>query len=120
MNTHVQWVLKLAVNEGKLDEFKALAAEMSEVTKAGEPGALAYEWFLSDDGATCHLYERYADSDATLTHLSNVKGGGYIDRLFALAKPTGITAYGAPDERVRKALAELGTTPMAPLAGFAR
>lgn len=28
-------------------------------------------WFVSDDGGSGHIYERYADSDAVPTHLGN-------------------------------------------------
>ena len=34
--------------------------EMVESTQA-EPETLSYDWFVSDDRSTVHIYERYAD-----------------------------------------------------------
>ncbi|MEK6689213.1 MAG: antibiotic biosynthesis monooxygenase, partial [Gemmatimonadota bacterium] len=67
MSGPVSWMLTLKVNEGKLDEFRALMDEMVTATRE-ESGTLMYQWFLSDDGA-CHLHERYADDAATMVHL---------------------------------------------------
>jgi quinol monooxygenase YgiN len=44
--------------------------DMVESTKA-EPGALNYEWFISEDGTSCHIYERYADSAAAMVHMGH-------------------------------------------------
>ena len=47
--------------------LRTVMHEMVDLTRR-EPGTLNYEWFLSDDAANCHFYERYADSAAVLTH----------------------------------------------------
>ena len=62
VSDNVFWVVELAIIPGQLDAFKALMNEMVAATQADEPGALNYEWFISEDGTTCHIYERYADS----------------------------------------------------------
>lgn len=67
MSDAVHWLLALNIKEGELDNFKALVKEMVDATKANEPGTLNYEWFVSDDEKTCHIYERYADSAATMS-----------------------------------------------------
>lgn len=119
MSNHVDWMLELAVADGKLDEFKTLIAEMVAATKADEPGALIYEYSVSADGGTVHIYERYADSAATLVHLGNF-GKKFAPRFLSLAKPTRLTVYGNPDAAVRKALDSMGAVYMAPVDGFAR
>lgn len=118
MSDAVHWVLMLEVKDGKLDEFKALAAEMVAATQE-EAGAQIYEWFVSDDGSAVHLYERYADSDATLTHLGNF-GANFAGRFFGCADPTGFYVYGSPNEAAAKALTGAGATLMGPIGGFAR
>ena len=60
MNGQVSWIFEVAVRPGKIDAFRTLKEEMVESTRA-EPGALVYEWFVSDDVAVVLLYERYAD-----------------------------------------------------------
>ena len=118
MTDNVYWMLVVKVNDGKLDEFKALAEEMNAATEL-EPGALAYEWHLDEAGSTCHIYERYADSAATLVHLGNF-GANFAERFMALVTPESITVYGSPDEQVRGALAPMGAVLMTQFAGFAR
>jgi quinol monooxygenase YgiN len=68
MATEVSWMLELSLNPGHEAEFTALVTEIVAVTSTNEAGALTYEWSLSADGATCHIFERYADSAAVLTH----------------------------------------------------
>ncbi len=119
MSDTVSWVLELNVKDGQLDAFKALAQEMSEATQADEPGATHNEWFANDDGKTVHIYERYADSAATMVHLGTF-GAKYTERLLACAEPARLMVYGDPSEEVRGALAGFGAVHMTQFAGFAR
>lgn len=119
MSEHVDWMLELAVTDGKLDDFKALMTEMVDATRANEPGALIYEWSVSDDGSRVHIYERYADSAATMTHLATF-GAKFAERFMSMAKPTKLVVYGTPNDTVRKALDRMGAVYMAPIGGFAR
>ena len=45
MGSEVHWLLEVSVNDGQLDTFKALIAEMVEATQR-EPGTLIYELSL--------------------------------------------------------------------------
>ena len=90
--------MTVKINHGKQDDFEALAQGMSEATH-GESGTPAYEWHLDDAGNTCQIYERYADFDATMTHLGNF-GSKYAERFIGLVTPTGVTVYGQPNRQV--------------------
>ncbi len=119
MSDAVSWVLELAIKDGQLDAFKALAREMSEATQADEPGTSHYEWFADQDGMTVHIYERYADSAATMVHLGNF-GAKFAERFLACVDPARLMVYGDPSAEVRGALAGLGAAHMTQFAGFAR
>lgn len=119
MSDNVHWVLELTIKDGALDGFKALMNEMVSATQANEPGTLNYEWFIDQAGQTCHLYERYADSAATMTHLGSF-GAKFAERFLALAAPTRFVVYGNPNAEVRNALAGFGAVHMTQIAGFAR
>lgn len=80
MNKQVSWIFELSVNEGALDNLKSLMKEMVEATASNEPGTLAYEWFISEDGKQCHIHELYKDSAATVAHLTTFKAN-YAARL---------------------------------------
>ncbi len=118
MSDAVSWVLMVNVKDGQLDVFRALMDEMVAATQA-EPGTIMYEWFVSDDGGTVHVYERYADSDATLAHLGSF-GANYAERFFAAADATGFYVYGNPSAAAREALAGVGAEFLGPFGGFAR
>ena len=118
-NNNVHWVLAANINDGKSDIFKALMTEMVDATKADEPGAMNYEWFISDDAKQCHIYERYTDSAATMTHLGNF-GAKFAERFLGMVSPTRLTVYGDPSAEARAALAGLGAVHMEQIGGFAR
>jgi hypothetical protein len=65
MTENVYWVIEVAIKPGRFEEFKALASTMVEATQKNELGALNYEWALSDDQKSCHVYERYQNSAAS-------------------------------------------------------
>ena len=119
MSDTVSWVVELKIKDGEFDTAKTLMGEMVDATKANEPGALAYEWYASADGTAVHIYERYADSAATLTHLAAF-GEKFAERFLALAEPTRLVVYGDPSAEVRGALAGMGAVHMAQIGGFAR
>jgi len=119
MSEAIAWMLELDVRPGKLDELRALIDEMVSGTKQAEPGALSYEWSLSSDGTRCHIYEKYADSAATLTHLGNF-GERYAARFMGALTPTRLVVYGAPSDAVKQALAALNPSFMDSVAGFTR
>ena len=117
--THVAWMFELAVREGREAEFQTLMAEMAKATERNEPGTLEYEWFLSADGRQVHLWERYVDSAAALTHLKTF-GDRFMRRFFDVLAPVRITIYGAAGEAVRAAMGDLNPPVMPRAAGFSR
>ena len=119
MSKDVFWVLEVAIKTGEMDNFKALMADMIEATQADEPGALNYEWFISEDNETCHLYERYADSAAVLTHLDNFRTK-FVKRFMGCVRPSRLMVYGNVTDEARKALNAMGSVHMAPIGGFTR
>jgi len=118
MSDHVSWLVELAVKPDGIDNFRALMDEMVESTQA-EPGTLIYEWSISDDSTVCHLYERYADSAAAMTH-SGTFGEKFAERFLVAATPTRLVVYGSPTDEVIQGLSGFGPVFMAPFGGFAR
>ena len=62
------------MKDGQLETFEELMEEMVEGTSA-EPKTLAYEWYISEDGGTVHILEKYADSDPMIEHVT-----GFLDK----------------------------------------
>lgn len=106
MSSTVSWNLQLGVQDGQLEDARALMAEMVEATEK-ETGAIGYEWFLSNDARTCHICEKYADSAAAGEHLANF-GANFAERFLTCFAPTAFYVYGEPDEEVRAVLDGFG------------
>jgi quinol monooxygenase YgiN len=114
----VSWVVECSIRDGQLDAFKALMDEMVAGT-SGEPGTLNYEWFISDDDKTVHIYEKYADSAATVTHVNGFMEK-WAQRFMGCVDVSRFTAYGNPDESAREIMAPFGGKQLSTWGGFAR
>lgn len=119
MKSNVCWMLELSIKSGKLNDFKTLMGEMVNSTKTSEPSTLNYEWYISNDNKTCHIYERYLDSNAVMIHLGTF-GQKFAERFLAVVEPTRFIVYGNPSKDVTEALSGFGPVYMAQIDGFAR
>jgi quinol monooxygenase YgiN len=62
----LQSVARLKIHDGKLDEFKRLAAKCAELVRTKDTGTLQYEQYINSDNTECLVIERYRDSQALL------------------------------------------------------
>lgn len=74
--SELQAVARLKIHEGKLDEFKRLAAKCAELVRTKDTGTLQYELYFNSDETECLVFERYGDSQALLDHLKNMGDTG--------------------------------------------
>ena len=118
MSSVVSWNLRVTINAGQLEAFRTLMQEMVASTEA-EAGTLSYEWFLSEDSGSCHINERYADSDAVMEHLGSF-GANFAERFLGCVAPTSIDVYGDASDEVRAGLAGFGAVHHSPFGGFSR
>ncbi len=70
--SEIQGIARLKIHEGKLGEFKRLAAECFELARAKDKGTLQYELYFNSDNTECFVLERYRDSQALLDHARNL------------------------------------------------
>ena len=83
-----------------------------------EPGTLDYEWNLSEDETVCHIFERYKNVEAVLTHVRSF--GLFAERFMQSCRPTRFHVYGPANDEVKAALADLHPVYFSPLGGFSR
>jgi quinol monooxygenase YgiN len=119
MNADVYWIFELNIKPGRDNDFRKLMREMIGHTHVNEQDTIGYQWSLSEDGKTCHIFEQYTDSDAVMAHLANF-GAKYAKRFMEVLSPVKFVVYGAPSQEVREALVALNPTYMSNLAGFIR
>ena len=88
------------------------------MTQKNEVGTLNYEWAISDDQKSCHVYERYQNSAAVMVHLKSF-GEHFAAPLAELGTITRFVVYGAPSTQVKDVLGE-NVIYMASLVDFSR
>ena len=66
--SELQGIARFEFHDGKLDEFKRLAAQCMEIVRAEDTGTLQYDIFFNDDQSECIVLERYRDSEALIEH----------------------------------------------------
>jgi quinol monooxygenase YgiN len=66
--SELQGIARITFHEGKLEEFKRLAAQCMEIVRAKDTGTLQYDVYFDDNQSECIVLERYRDSEAVIEH----------------------------------------------------
>ena len=101
-----------ALAPGQFDSFQELTREMVEFTRT-EPGVLADQRCITEDGRFVHVYERYADSAAAVAHLHNF-ASKFADRFLLMVDRKRFAVHGAPNAELRLLLARFGAVYLTP------
>ena len=122
----IQLTARLKVHDGKLEEFKIVAAVALETVREKDTGVLEtvrekdtgvrqYDWFLSADQSECVVRERYVDSQALLDHLAIVS-----EQLGALVglSDLSLELYGDPSPELLQALNAFNPSVLSYLQGL--
>lgn len=117
MSTVISWVFEAIIKPDELDEYRALAQEISADNEAAEPGQVIFEWFIDDHEV--HIYERYTDSAAALSHVQRFVAN-FGGRFLSLCTPTQMSVYGEPSDELKAAITGFNPRYFGTLAGHAR
>jgi quinol monooxygenase YgiN len=107
MKTTVRFTVELDIADGKFDDFGHIARTMADRTKA-EPGALEYDFYISDDRKHCRLLEAYTNAEATLAHLKGPVVQEMVPQLLSVSTLTRFQVYGDPGAEAARILGGLG------------
>ena len=118
MHDEISWQVELTIAPERLDSFCALTNEMVESAKL-EYGVLVYERFSSEDRGRVFIYERYANSEAALSHLRSFQDK-FADAFGRLVKRERFLVFGTPNDELKRVLSGFGATFVRPMAGFSR
>jgi len=116
MGDQIQYAVHMKIHDGKLDEFKALAKEATDLVKQNEPNMQGYNWYLDADQKNATLIEQYPSAEHIPVHLENV--GPVLQKLLEVVDLS-INVYGDVGE-ARAALDPLGAVYHNQVEGFSR
>lgn len=118
MADDLYWVFTLDVKPGRFAEFRALVADIVAASHE-EPGTLAYQYSVNADETMVHIFERYRDSAAFVSHVEQTFGA-FAERFLSMVTVASLVVYGNPDAAARKALDGFNASYMTLFDGFAR
>ena len=99
MNDEIAWRVELSVKPEQVGKLLALTGEMVMSAKE-EKGCLSYQRFISPDGQSLQVYERYPNSGAALAHLT-IFFKRFAARYASMVERTTFMVYGNPDEELQ-------------------
>lgn len=103
----VRLTVSFSVTEAQMNDFKGIAAQMTDGTKS-EPGTLGYEWFVSGDGRKFRLVETYVDAAAIEAHFMGAVVQQLVPKLAAVCSVDGFEVYGDPGPKVAEMSSAFG------------
>ena len=100
----IQVTARLTIHQGKLEEFRQLAAQRMRSVRERDPGTLQYDWFFDDTHTECVVRETYKDSGAVLEHIANL--GATLGAILGVCDMA-LEVYGSPSAELVEAAAGL-------------
>ena len=110
----------MAIEPGKIEEFKKLVNEMSRAVEANEPDTIDYQFYLNETETKCVVHETYANSEAALAHNASVASQTILPKIFGVSKISRFDVYGKPSEELQKVLASIHPQTYNLFIGFSR
>lgn len=97
--SHLELRAQMTVRPGRLEGFKAQAAEIMRLTRELDTGTQRYDWFTSEDGTRCEVHEEYESEQGLFEHNEHVMAArATFFRDFADGHH--MTAYGEVSQRL--------------------
>jgi quinol monooxygenase YgiN len=116
MGEAISWFVELEIKPGKLNDLQRLTGEMVEAAR-GEAGVLSYQRFVSDDGRSVYVYERYTHSAAAAMHLRMFMQT-FGDRFGGMVNRKRFIIFGEPTAKLKSLLDRFGATYLKPFGPF--
>ena len=106
-NTEIQVTATLTIHDGKLAEFKKVAAQCLTSVKERDTGTLQYDWYYSKDQEKCLVRETYKNSQAIMEHSGNL--GELLGQLLSVADIS-LDLFGNPSQELLSAFEGIDIT----------
>jgi quinol monooxygenase YgiN len=101
--SELQGIARFKFREGKVEEFKRLAARCMEIVRTKDTGTLQYDVYFNDDQSECIVHERYRGSEALIEHAAHL--GDLNEAIVATGFVSGVL-LGEPSAELRAKMAD--------------
>jgi quinol monooxygenase YgiN len=101
--SELQGIAQIELHEGKLEEFKRVAAQCMEIVRTKDTGTLQFDIYFNDDQSECIVHERYRDSEALIEHAAHL--GDLNEAIAATGFVSGVL-LGEPSAELRAMMAD--------------
>ena len=102
MTTTVRNIAVIAVNDGRIEELKALVSEMHAVMREKDPGTVGHDWFVNEAGTEVVVLEEYRSAEDVARHLATTEE--FSTRMGELGTMTSVLVCGQLPDEMRSAL----------------
>ena len=101
--SELQGIARFKFHDGKLEEFKRLAAHAMQIVRTKDTGTLQYDIYFTDDQSEGVVLERYRDSEALIEHAAHL--GDLNEAILATGFVSG-ELLGEPSADLRATMAD--------------
>jgi quinol monooxygenase YgiN len=70
--SHLEVVARMKVRPGRMESFKAQAAEMVRLAREKDTQTLRYDWFIDEGAGECEVHEVYLGEEGLMEHNRNI------------------------------------------------
>ena len=118
---YVTVIYKWTAQPGKLEELKAIYADVAEAMEANEPGAETVHIYASEADNAIYVRDEFADAGAMGFHLSTT-AAAHFPQLISIATPGPFFFLGEVPDELKQATEQmqLGGEFASHMAGFDR
>ena len=97
---HLEVHAHLKIRPGRLEGFKAQAAEILRLTRELDTHTIRYDWFIDSEGTECEVHEAYQSGEGLIEHNTHVmKARAVLFEKYAYDHR--MTAFGEVSEELR-------------------
>ena len=104
----ITFIISLKVNSNSTEDLSQFIEEITQNVINTEDFCLEYGYFVSADGSSVTLYEKYEDSDGATMHGQNFIDGPFFDRFFNLFTLEKFIVTGPASDEFKKFTSENG------------
>ena len=104
----ITFIIDLAVNADSNEDLTLFSQEITNNVLKTEDFCLEYGYYVSEDGNSVTLYEKYIDSESAIKHGQNFMDGPFFDRFFNLFTLNKFIVTGPASDEFKKFTSENG------------